>query len=179
MRKFFRSLLVEEEGAAVKAAGMNYVHLPFNIQNPDPKLIDNFIGILPMSLREISITHQIRTLAQLDGGPPVIVTPVIALLAIGTLWSVIGLVRITKALTPALQQLSTVTQILEQNRDNLGRTVANLAPFVRVFTNTLGNGRWFDSYVENLIPGVLGSAICGTASSTPLPAGCTTSGGNG
>src|SRR5919202_2033890 len=85
----------------------------------------------------------------------------------------------TRALTPALQQLSTVTQVLEQNRDNLGRTVANLAPFVRVFTNTLGNGRWFDSYVENLIPGVLGSALCGTAASTPLPAGCTTSGGNG
>jgi len=84
----------------------------------------------------------------------------------------------TKTLTPALQQLSTVTQILEQNRENLGQTVANLAPFVRVFTNTLGNGRWFDSYVQNLIPGVLGSAVCGTASSTPLPAGCT-SGGNG
>lgn len=27
--------LVEEEGAAVKAAGMNYVHLPFDPQNPE------------------------------------------------------------------------------------------------------------------------------------------------
>src|ERR1700704_5170819 len=36
--------LVEEEGTAVKAAGMNYVHLPFNMQSPDPKLIDNFIA---------------------------------------------------------------------------------------------------------------------------------------
>ena len=27
--------MVEEEGAAVKAAGMNYVHLPFDAQNPD------------------------------------------------------------------------------------------------------------------------------------------------
>jgi phospholipid/cholesterol/gamma-HCH transport system substrate-binding protein len=85
----------------------------------------------------------------------------------------------TRTLTPALQQLSTVTQILEQNRDDLGRTVADLAPFVRVFTNTLGNGRWFDSYVENLIPGVLGSVVCGGASSTPLPAGCAGTGGNG
>jgi phospholipid/cholesterol/gamma-HCH transport system substrate-binding protein len=83
----------------------------------------------------------------------------------------------TRTLTPALQQLSTVTQILEQNRENLGRTVANLAPFVRVFTNTLGNGRWFDSYVENLVPGVVGSVLCGTASATPLPVGCTTGSG--
>ena len=51
--------------------------------------------------------------------------------------------------------------------------------FWSVFTNTVGNGRWFDSYVENLIPGVLGAALCGSASSTPVPAGCTTSGGNG
>ena len=28
----------------------------------------------------------------------------------------------------------------------------NFAPFVRVFANTLGNGRWFDTYVENLVP---------------------------
>ena len=33
------------------------------------------------------------------------------------------------------------------------QTVNNLAPFVRVFTNTLGNGRWFDSFVDNLHPG--------------------------
>lgn len=36
--------LVEEEGAVVRAAGMHYVHLPFNMQTPDPKLIDNFIA---------------------------------------------------------------------------------------------------------------------------------------
>jgi uncharacterized protein (TIGR01244 family) len=35
---------VEEEEAAVRAAGMKYVHLPFNIQSPDPKLVDNFIA---------------------------------------------------------------------------------------------------------------------------------------
>ncbi len=62
----------------------------------------------------------------------------------------------TAALTPALAQLSTVTDILERNRQNLGDTVANLAPFVTVFTNTLGNGRWFDSFVDNLVPGVVG-----------------------
>jgi phospholipid/cholesterol/gamma-HCH transport system substrate-binding protein len=79
------------------------------------------------------------------------------------------------ALTPALQQLSTVTDILSRNRAALGQTVANLAPFVRVFTNTLGNGRWFDSFVENLIPGIAGSIVCGGTSGTPV--GCS-SGGN-
>jgi phospholipid/cholesterol/gamma-HCH transport system substrate-binding protein len=83
-----------------------------------------------------------------------------------------------KALTPALQQLSIVTDVLSKNRAALGQTVAKLAPFVRVFTNTLGNGRWFDSFVENLIPGIAGSVVCGGASSTPLPVGCS-SGGNG
>jgi phospholipid/cholesterol/gamma-HCH transport system substrate-binding protein len=84
----------------------------------------------------------------------------------------------SKALTPALQQLSTVTDILEQNRQNLGQTVEKLAPFVRVFTNTLGNGRWFDGFVHNVIPGALGSLVCGGAAQTPLPVGCS-SGGNG
>jgi phospholipid/cholesterol/gamma-HCH transport system substrate-binding protein len=82
----------------------------------------------------------------------------------------------SRSLTPALQQLSTVTDILERNRDNLGATIGNLAPFVRVFTNTLGNGRWFDSYVQNLVPGVFGSALCGGAASTGLPVGCTSGG---
>ena len=47
----------------------------------------------------------------------------------------------------------TVTDILSRNRAALAQTINNLAPFVRVFTNTLGNGRWFDSFVDNLLPG--------------------------
>lgn len=78
-----------------------------------------------------------------------------------------------EALTPALQQLSTVTDILARNRDNLAATVDNLAPFVRVFTNTLGNGRWFDSFVDNLLPGVVGSVICGGPGVVGLPISCT------
>jgi phospholipid/cholesterol/gamma-HCH transport system substrate-binding protein len=27
-----------------------------------------------------------------------------------------------------------------------------LAPFTRVFANTLGTGRWFDTYVQNIVP---------------------------
>ena len=35
---------VEAEGEAARGAGMNYIHLPFNPQSPDPMLIDNFIA---------------------------------------------------------------------------------------------------------------------------------------
>jgi phospholipid/cholesterol/gamma-HCH transport system substrate-binding protein len=77
-----------------------------------------------------------------------------------------------EALTPALQQLNTVTDILSRNRAALAQTVNNLAPFVRVFTNTLGNGRWFDSFVNDLLPTVLGSAVCTGAGTTPLPVSC-------
>jgi phospholipid/cholesterol/gamma-HCH transport system substrate-binding protein len=79
----------------------------------------------------------------------------------------------TEALTPALTQLSTVTDILSRNKEQLGATVANLAPFVRVFTNTLGNGRWFDSFVDNLIPGVVSSVSCGGAAGVGGPQTCT------
>ena len=53
----------------------------------------------------------------------------------------------------------------------LAQTVNNLAPFVRVFTNTLGTGRWFDSYVNDLLPTALGSVLCAEAENAP-GAGC-------
>jgi virulence factor Mce-like protein len=81
-----------------------------------------------------------------------------------------------EALTPALQQLSRVTDILSRNRAALGQTVNNLAPFVRVFTNTLGNGRWFDSFVNDLLPTALGSVVCTGAEAAP-GAGCASGGG--
>jgi phospholipid/cholesterol/gamma-HCH transport system substrate-binding protein len=79
-----------------------------------------------------------------------------------------------ETLTPALQQLSQVTDILSRNRAALAQTVKELAPFVRVFTNTLGNGRWFDSFVNDLLPTIVGAAIC-TAAETPVT-GCTPGG---
>jgi len=74
-----------------------------------------------------------------------------------------------KALQPALDQLHSVLAILEKNLDNIDRALALLAPFYRVFANTLGNGRWFDTYIQNLSAGgVLGtrpSAACSRARS--------------
>lgn len=34
---------IDAEAAAAKAAGLNYVHLPFNAASPDPMLVDNFL----------------------------------------------------------------------------------------------------------------------------------------
>ena len=79
-----------------------------------------------------------------------------------------------KTLTPALQQLSRVTDILSRNRAALAQTVEKLAPFVRVFADTLGNGRWFDSFVNDLIPTVVGAAVCSGAD-TPVT-GCSAGG---
>ncbi|UYQ65289.1 MCE family protein [Streptomyces peucetius] len=56
-----------------------------------------------------------------------------------------------KEIGPALKGLNQVVRMLERNQASLDRSVALLAPYVRVFTNTLGNGRWFDSYIQNMV----------------------------
>ena len=64
-----------------------------------------------------------------------------------------GLVNDNQAkLTPALADLKVVMDILAQNQADLNRGLADLAPFVRLFTNTVGNGRWFDGYFCGLLP---------------------------
>ncbi|WP_374116024.1 MCE family protein [Streptomyces sp. CoH27] len=57
----------------------------------------------------------------------------------------------SKEIGPALKNLDTFLKMLERNQASLDRSVQLLAPYVRLFTNTLGNGRWFDSYVQNLV----------------------------
>lgn len=49
--------LVEEEGAAVRAAGMHYVHLPFNMRSPDPRLIDDFIAAVDAPANTPAYVH--------------------------------------------------------------------------------------------------------------------------
>lgn len=53
---------------------------------------------------------------------------------------------------PALENLRNVVQILQNNYDNLDRAMELYEPFVRVYTNVVGNGRWFDQVVVNLTP---------------------------
>jgi phospholipid/cholesterol/gamma-HCH transport system substrate-binding protein len=64
-----------------------------------------------------------------------------------------GLVRDNRqAIRPALENLKNVLATLEANQANLDRSIRLLAPFVRVFANTTGSGRWFDTYIQNIVP---------------------------
>jgi virulence factor Mce-like protein len=49
-----------------------------------------------------------------------------------------------KEIGPALKNLNTFVQMLERNQASLDRSIKLLAPYVRVFANTLGNGRLLD-----------------------------------
>jgi phospholipid/cholesterol/gamma-HCH transport system substrate-binding protein len=75
---------------------------------------------------------------------------------------IIALVRENRAtLGPTLAELEEVTALLQRNKGNIEASIERLAPFVRVFANNLGNGRWFDSIVNNLtaptlVPGCYG-----------------------
>jgi phospholipid/cholesterol/gamma-HCH transport system substrate-binding protein len=63
------------------------------------------------------------------------------------------LVRQSRAdLKPALTSLERVVQVLNKNEDNVDNSLRLMAPFYRVFTNTLGNGPWFDTYIQNFPP---------------------------
>jgi phospholipid/cholesterol/gamma-HCH transport system substrate-binding protein len=55
-------------------------------------------------------------------------------------------------LKPALAHLENVVQVLNKNEDNIDNGLRLLAPFYRVFANTLGTGPWFDTYIMNLPP---------------------------
>jgi phospholipid/cholesterol/gamma-HCH transport system substrate-binding protein len=64
-----------------------------------------------------------------------------------------ALVRQSRAdLKPALTHLENVVAVLNKNQDNLDNTLRLMAPFYRVFASTLGNGPWFDTYIQNLPP---------------------------
>ena len=55
---------------------------------------------------------------------------------------------------PHLDQL---TGMLQRNQDALAKGIRNMAPFVRLFNNAVGNGRWFDNYICGLLPPSVGS----------------------
>ena len=55
-------------------------------------------------------------------------------------------------LKPALTHTENVLKVLDKNQDNLDRGIRLLAPFYRVFANTLGTGPWFDTYIQNMPP---------------------------
>jgi phospholipid/cholesterol/gamma-HCH transport system substrate-binding protein len=63
------------------------------------------------------------------------------------------LVRQSRAdLGPALDNLEQVVDVLLKNQGNIDDSLRLLAPFYRVFSNTLGSGPWFDTWIANLPP---------------------------
>ena len=64
-----------------------------------------------------------------------------------------GLVADNQAqLRPTLETLDRVVAVLQRNQDDLAETLKNEAVFVQLFSNALGNGRWFDNYICGLLP---------------------------
>lgn len=59
-----------------------------------------------------------------------------------------------KTIGPLLDSLDKILTLLKNNEDSLDRGLSLLGPFYRVFTNVIGNGRWFDNYIQNL-------SVCG------------------
>lgn len=56
---------------------------------------------------------------------------------------------------PALDSLKGVNELLQAQNQNLRDTIKYMAPFYRLYANVLGNGRWFESVVTNLLPPAL------------------------
>ncbi|MFD1148133.1 MCE family protein [Saccharothrix hoggarensis] len=83
-----------------------------------------------------------------------------------------GLVADNSAqLRPALEQLDRVATMLQRNQDTLNRSLALMGPFYRVFANTLGNGRWFDTYICGLLPPSVNLGVVGFNEEGCLPPG--------
>lgn len=55
-----------------------------------------------------------------------------------------------KTIGPLLDQLNQILKLLQDNQVSLDRGLSLLGPFYRVFNNVIGNGRWFDNYIQNL-----------------------------
>ncbi|HEX4654981.1 MAG TPA: MCE family protein [Mycobacteriales bacterium] len=84
-----------------------------------------------------------------------------------------GLVRENRAVIgPALTHLHATLQILQRNQDNLDATIHLAAPFIRDFTDVLGNGRWFETVLWNLPGGLVDgcTTLGGTKFCPPLGA---------
>lgn len=55
-------------------------------------------------------------------------------------------------LHPSLVNLHRVVNILTRNQTNLTNAIHVLGPFVTTSADATGNGRWFDGFLQNLIP---------------------------
>lgn len=68
-----------------------------------------------------------------------------------------GLVAENSAqLRPALEKVDQVAAVLQRNSDQLNKGLELEAVFIRLFTNVVGNGHWFDAYVCGIAPPPIG-----------------------
>jgi phospholipid/cholesterol/gamma-HCH transport system substrate-binding protein len=58
-----------------------------------------------------------------------------------------------KTIGPLLDNLDKILTLLHNNQDSLERGISLLGPFYRLFNNVIGNGRWFDNYIQDLSAG--------------------------
>jgi phospholipid/cholesterol/gamma-HCH transport system substrate-binding protein len=67
-----------------------------------------------------------------------------------------GLVADNEAvLAPTLQKLNSVTEMLERNRDNIGKALPGLAKYQITQGEAVANGYFYEAFVSNLLPGKL------------------------
>jgi phospholipid/cholesterol/gamma-HCH transport system substrate-binding protein len=57
-----------------------------------------------------------------------------------------------RQLGPSLQALDQVTATLRRNQSSLDRALSIAGPYYRLVGNTVGNGRWIDSYLCGIVP---------------------------
>ncbi|MFG3187939.1 MCE family protein [Streptomyces omiyaensis] len=85
-----------------------------------------------------------------------------------------------RQLGPTLKALGRVTGVLEKNSGQLEKTLALVGPYYRLVGNTLGNGRWFDSYLCGVVPrGYLPEGSLPTTGCLPPKQRATTQGSGG
>jgi phospholipid/cholesterol/gamma-HCH transport system substrate-binding protein len=70
-------------------------------------------------------------------------------------------------LKPALDELHRTLSLLQKHDADLQKTIQVMAPFTRVYANTLSSGRWFDTWVSNLVVPVGQTGL--SAPGTDLP----------
>lgn len=73
-------------------------------------------------------------------------------------------------LAPTLKNLHQVETILERNQNNLDKSFQLMGPFASEFADVTATGRWFDVYLQNLVPlpaGVAPPVAGGNTGATP------------
>ena len=48
---------IDAAAAAAKAAGINFIHIPFNAASPDPMLVDNFLKAITNKANQPAFIH--------------------------------------------------------------------------------------------------------------------------